>query len=302
MVDPRVTNLKPWSEREPVVDLKTGLPTRQYKLYLDDIYSRLGAATGDLIYDAYDGAQDSAAMTPALQSMIETAKEEAVSAAISYLVEQIDEIRSDPSALIDGNATYAPFESDASMFEPNVGAIVQQAAAAAPVQSVFGRTGAIVATEADYTLTLLGDVTITAPASPEVLRYNGAGWVNALLSVSTDVTGVLPVLNGGTGLSAPGSSGNVLTSNGAAWVSSAPAAVSTAPTYDRIVATAGQTVFNTANTVTANGGGKAYTMVTKNGLVLSEGGVNDYTITDANQVTLVVAASLNDVLTFRTWS
>lgn len=40
----------------------------------------------------------------------------------------------------------------------------------------------------------------------------------------SSVTGVLGVANGGTGLSAPGTSGNVLTSNGSAWVSAAAAA------------------------------------------------------------------------------
>ena len=39
--------------------------------------------------------------------------------------------------------------------------------------------------------------------------------------LTTAVTGTLPVANGGTGLTAPGTTGNVLTSNGTAWVSSA---------------------------------------------------------------------------------
>jgi len=39
---------------------------------------------------------------------------------------------------------------------------------------------------------------------------------------TADVTGVLPAANGGTGLSAPGATGNVLTSNGTAWTSAAP--------------------------------------------------------------------------------
>jgi hypothetical protein len=43
------------------------------------------------------------------------------------------------------------------------------------------------------------------------------------VDLTTKVTGVLPPANGGTGLSSPGSNGNVLTSNGTAWVSSAPA-------------------------------------------------------------------------------
>jgi hypothetical protein len=44
---------------------------------------------------------------------------------------------------------------------------------------------------------------------------NTSGQVN----VASYATGVLPVANGGTGLSAPGTAGNVLTSNGTSWVS-----------------------------------------------------------------------------------
>jgi hypothetical protein len=38
------------------------------------------------------------------------------------------------------------------------------------------------------------------------------------------VTGTVAAANGGTGLTSPGSSGNILTSNGSTWVSSAPPA------------------------------------------------------------------------------
>jgi hypothetical protein len=41
------------------------------------------------------------------------------------------------------------------------------------------------------------------------------------LNVATGATGTLPAANGGTGLGSPGTSGNVLTSNGSAWVSQA---------------------------------------------------------------------------------
>jgi hypothetical protein len=47
-----------------------------------------------------------------------------------------------------------------------------------PVTSVFGRTGAVVATEGDYSLTQLSDVTITSPSTGQVLKYNGTAWVN----------------------------------------------------------------------------------------------------------------------------
>lgn len=41
---------------------------------------------------------------------------------------------------------------------------------------------------------------------------------------SNTFTGALAAANGGTGLTSPGTSGNVLTSNGTGWVSSTPAA------------------------------------------------------------------------------
>jgi hypothetical protein len=50
-------------------------------------------------------------------------------------------------------------------------------------------------------------------------KVNTSGQLNG----SNGLSGVVPIANGGTGLSAVGTSGNVLTSNGSAWVSSAPA-------------------------------------------------------------------------------
>jgi hypothetical protein len=78
----------------------------------------------------------------------------------------------------------------------------------APVTSVFGRTGDVVATEGDYNLTQLGDVTITSPTTNQILKYNGSGWVNG---TDTD-TGLTSV-----GLSMPSAftvSNSPLTSNG----------------------------------------------------------------------------------------
>jgi hypothetical protein len=75
------------------------------------------------------------------------------------------------------------------------------------------------------------------------LRSNGTNTTLSQVNVATDVTGTLPVANGGTGAStltsanvilgagtsavtfvAPGSNGNVLTSNGSTWTSAAPPA------------------------------------------------------------------------------
>ena len=73
------------------------------------------------------------------------------------------------------------------------------------VNSVFGRVGNIVAIEGDYTLTQLGDVTLTSPSNGQVLKYNGTQWVN-----STDADTGITTLNTLTALSqtfATGSSG-----------------------------------------------------------------------------------------------
>jgi hypothetical protein len=48
------------------------------------------------------------------------------------------------------------------------------------VFSVFGRTGNVLAAEGDYSLNLLGDVTLTSPSNGQVLKYNGTAWVNGL--------------------------------------------------------------------------------------------------------------------------
>ena len=54
--------------------------------------------------------------------------------------------------------------------------------------------------------------------------YTGSAWANVAptatsIDLTSQVTGILPPANGGTGISAVGSSGNVLKSNGSAWIS-----------------------------------------------------------------------------------
>ena len=58
------------------------------------------------------------------------------------------------------------------------------------VYSVFGRTGNVVATEGDYTLTQLAGVTITNPLSGQALVYNGTSWVNNTETYVGTVTSV----------------------------------------------------------------------------------------------------------------
>jgi hypothetical protein len=52
----------------------------------------------------------------------------------------------------------------------------------------------------------------------------------------------LPAANGGTGLTSAGTAGNVLTSNGTAWVSSAPSAAATPITQNLDVVSTNQTI------------------------------------------------------------
>jgi len=84
----------------------------------------------------------------------------------------------------------------------------------APVTSVFGRTGDVVAAEGDYNINQLGDVTITSATNGQVLKYNGTAWVNA-----ADASGLTSV-----GLAMPSAftvSGSPLTSNGTITVTGA---------------------------------------------------------------------------------
>jgi sugar lactone lactonase YvrE len=60
------------------------------------------------------------------------------------------------------------------------------------------------------------------------------------ISLATAVTGTLPAANGGTGITSPGTSGNVLTSNGTAWTSGAPP--SSAVSYPQNIQTADYTL------------------------------------------------------------
>jgi hypothetical protein len=97
------------------------------------------------------------------------------------------------------------------------------------VTSVFGRTGAVVATEGDYSLDQLGDVAITTPSTNQVLQYNGTSWVNGTISVPvTSVfgrTGNVVATEGDYSLTQLGdvtlstpSTNQVLQYNGTAWV------------------------------------------------------------------------------------
>ncbi|WII70527.1 hypothetical protein QJS83_08660 [Bdellovibrio sp. 22V] len=61
--------------------------------------------------------------------------------------------------------------------------------------------------------------TISSPSARQVIQYNGSNWINAAINAATDLSGILPVANGGTGASSLGS-GNILIGGGTGAVTS----------------------------------------------------------------------------------
>jgi len=96
---------------------------------------------------------------------------------------------------VNGNGRIQEFIFDSTgdrdyTFPAATGTIALTSDISYPVTSVFGRTGAVVATEGDYSLTQLSDVTITTPSSGQVLKYNGTLWVNDTDANTGTVTSV----------------------------------------------------------------------------------------------------------------
>ena len=77
------------------------------------------------------------------------------------------------------------------------------------VYSIFGRTGNVVAQDGDYTLTQLGDVTISNPITGQALVYNGTAWVNNTETYVGTVTSVNASVPTGMTIS-----GNPITTSG----------------------------------------------------------------------------------------
>jgi len=95
----------------------------------------------------------------------------------------------EPNALLVGNTASAMH--DMNQIPPGTNGYVLTMVGGTPawaaagggggaVSSVFGRTGAVVATEGDYDLDELGDVALTSPEEPQILVYDDAssGWIN----------------------------------------------------------------------------------------------------------------------------
>jgi hypothetical protein len=248
------TNLEPPPFRIPIYD-DLGVMNTVWVRWFQGIWDRSGSASGDSVYDAIKAAAITSATEPQLYG-IQAAIQAEITGLLLSVIEQLQAQTFDFSSLL-GDVIYPP-PALQEIPDVNVAGILQQSRDVSPVQSVFGRTGDVIATEGDYTLTQLADVTITSVTATNVLQYNGSAWVNSV---------------------SPGSA-----------------------YYETLVATAGQTVFNTTVPTQANAGGRSYLMITRNGIVLDEGITNDYTVTGANQITFVVASVISDKITIRGWS
>jgi hypothetical protein len=76
-----------------------------------------------------------------------------------------------------------------------------------------------------YELDELHDVAAVSPSNGQTIVFNSTTglWEKNTVSLTDGVNGTLPATKGGTGITAVGAAGNVLTSDGTAWVSSLPA-------------------------------------------------------------------------------
>jgi len=174
------------------------------------------------------------------------------------------------------------------------------------VNSVFGRIGVVTAQSGDYDFTEIsgtaaadqGGTGITDPdAAGNVLTSDGAGaWISApvpadavtsvfgrtgvVIAATNDynfnqLAGTAAVGQGGTGLTSPGTSGNVLTSNGSAWVSAAVPSAAVSSVFGRtgaVVAESGDYAFSEiSGTAASSQGGTGFTTYAAGDLIHASG-------------------------------
>jgi hypothetical protein len=126
------------------------------------------------------------------------------------------------------------------------------------------------------TVKVSGQTGISIPNGRKCLVYNNGTDVGDAITYLSSLTlgSALPAASGGTGLTSPGTNGNVLTSNGSAWVSSSP---STSGTVTSVAGTGSANGLSLSGTVTTSGnitlGGAVTSLTTTNFTIQESGGV-----------------------------
>jgi hypothetical protein len=131
-----------------------------------------------------------------------------------------------------------------------------------------------------------GSVTSVGLSAPALFTVSGSPVTGSGTLALTYSGTALPAANGGTGLTASGTNGNVLTSNGTTWVSQAPVTATASYTRTSFTATVGQTTFSAAYTA-------PYIEVYQNGALLN---ATDYTATNGTTVVLAIGAFTGDII------
>lgn len=116
------------------------------------------------------------------------------------------------------------------------------------INSVYGRTGSVTASEGDYNLNLLSDVDLTTspPSANQYLKYNGTQWIPASLSYSESD----PLVSAFAKSSLPTClAGEVLKSNGTSFscVTDSTGAAAFSGTANRVVLTNGSGALSTSS-------------------------------------------------------
>jgi hypothetical protein len=141
----------------------------------------------------------------------------------------------------------------------------------------------------NFVLTSNGTTATWAASTGGVTSFS-AGTTGFTPNTSTTgaitLAGTLIPANGGTGLTSPGANGNVLTSNGTAWISSPSVAATSTYTRTSFTATGGQTTFTVSYVV-------GFVQVYLNGVFLNG---TDFTATNGSTVVLATAATAGDIV------
>src|SRR5512139_385135 len=112
---------------------------------------------------------------------------------------------------------------------------------------------ASIANGGTLTLPTITDTLVGRTTTDTLVNKTISGASNTITNVSltSGVTGTLPSANGGTGLASPGTSGNVLTSTGAGWVSQALPPAGGTGTVTSVTLTSGLSGLTVNGTTTA---------------------------------------------------